>query len=221
MGYIKDYDGGTLMECAIHAALPYLGLPAMVAAQRAALDRRIRALSNAHVVHPGLPPGPRPVPIGDIPGGLLVPDELWRLQPLAVSGRRRALQCPRLCWTSGSVRHFVSWASVSTHSRRTRLTMSRHTCLGPHATVPGDCCRSVKICCWDDGFVVCARAAGVREAGWTPEAAGGPRVSLLLDRAPAPPTPANLRRFLGALLKQLQARLRGSGCAAQGVTTWD
>ena len=73
VGYIKDYDGGTLMECAIYAALPYLGLPAMVAAQRAALDRRIRALSNAHVVHPGLPPGARPVPIGDIPGGSLVP----------------------------------------------------------------------------------------------------------------------------------------------------
>lgn len=72
MGYIKDYDGGTLMECAIYAALPHLGLPAMVTAQRAALDRRIRALSNAHVVHPGLPPGPRPVPIGDIPGGLAV-----------------------------------------------------------------------------------------------------------------------------------------------------
>ncbi len=70
VGYIKDYDGGTLMECAIYATLPYLGLPAMVAAQRAALDRRIRALSNAHVVHPGLPPGARPAPIGDIPGAL-------------------------------------------------------------------------------------------------------------------------------------------------------
>ena len=54
-----------------------------------------------------------------------------------------------------------------------------------------------------------APAAGVREAGWTPEAAGGPRISLLLDRAPAPPTPANLRRFLGALLKQLQVRVLG------------
>ncbi|KAK9831383.1 hypothetical protein WJX81_008254 [Elliptochloris bilobata] len=113
VGYIKDYDGGTLMECAIHAALPYLGLPAMVAVQRAALDRHIRGLSNAHVVHPGLPPGARPIPVGNIPG--------------------------------------------------------------------------------------------VREAGWAPEAADGPCVSLLLDHAPVPPTPANLHRFLGALLKQLQA----------------
>ena len=71
VGYIKDYDGGTLMECVIHAALPYLGLPSMVAAQRAALDRRIRALSNAHIVRPGLPPGLRPLPVNDIPGAAL------------------------------------------------------------------------------------------------------------------------------------------------------
>lgn len=63
---------------------------------------------------------------------------------------------------------------------------------------------------------MCA-CAGVREAGWTPEAAGGPRVSLLLDRAPARPTPANLRRFLGALLKQLQARVHGLGFTGTDV----
>ena len=50
-----------------------------------------------------------------------------------------------------------------------------------------------------------AGAAGVKEAGWTVEAAGGLRFSLLLDHKPAPPTAANLRRFLGSLLKQLQA----------------
>ena len=80
MGYIKDYDGGTLMECVINERLPYTGFPGMIAAQRAALDRSIRALSNAHVVRPGLPafrqPGPCPgvpnaVAIADIPGGFL------------------------------------------------------------------------------------------------------------------------------------------------------
>jgi histone acetyltransferase len=55
VGYIKDYDGGTLMECVIHPRLPHTAFPAMIAAQRAALDRHIRTLSNAHVVHPGLP----------------------------------------------------------------------------------------------------------------------------------------------------------------------
>ena len=86
MGFIKDYDGGTLMECAIYAALPYLGLPAMVAAQRAALDRRIRALSNAHVVHPGLPPGRARSPSATFQVGLRSPTGPCRLQPHVVSG---------------------------------------------------------------------------------------------------------------------------------------
>ena len=82
VGWIKDYDGGTLMECVINERLPYTGFPAMIAAQRAALDRHIRALSNAHVVRPGLAafglPGPGPavpngVAIADIPGGQFVP----------------------------------------------------------------------------------------------------------------------------------------------------
>ena len=33
-GYIKDYDGGTLMECAIHSEVNYLNIPAMIALQR-------------------------------------------------------------------------------------------------------------------------------------------------------------------------------------------
>jgi len=76
VGYIKDYDGGTLMECVVHAALPYAALPAMVAAQRGALDARIRSLSNAHVVHPGLPAAPRPLPVSDIPGAALA-EHCW------------------------------------------------------------------------------------------------------------------------------------------------
>ena len=77
VGYIKDYDGGTLMECVINERLPYTGFPNMIRAQRAALDRHIRALSNAHVVRPGLtafqqlgphPAVPKAVAIADIPG---------------------------------------------------------------------------------------------------------------------------------------------------------
>lgn len=32
--YIKDYDGGTLMECRIDPKLPYTDLPAMIRCQR-------------------------------------------------------------------------------------------------------------------------------------------------------------------------------------------
>lgn len=53
-GYIKDYDGGTLMECFIHPTLPFVELPAAIAAQRTALDSAVRQYTTAHVVHPGL-----------------------------------------------------------------------------------------------------------------------------------------------------------------------
>ncbi|XP_002960878.2 histone acetyltransferase GCN5 [Selaginella moellendorffii] len=53
-GYIKDYDGGTLMECRIDPILPYIDLPAMIRLQRQAIDEKIRELSNCHIVYPGL-----------------------------------------------------------------------------------------------------------------------------------------------------------------------
>lgn len=40
-GYIKDYDGGTLMECAIHATLPFTDVPAMILHQKAALEKEV------------------------------------------------------------------------------------------------------------------------------------------------------------------------------------
>ncbi len=53
-GYIKDYDGGTLMECLLDSRIPHVDIPQMVRAQRAALDSRIRGLSQSHVVYRGL-----------------------------------------------------------------------------------------------------------------------------------------------------------------------
>lgn len=54
VGYIKDYDGGTLMESVLHKELPYTRLPQMIQAQRQAVDARVRSLSRAHVIYPGL-----------------------------------------------------------------------------------------------------------------------------------------------------------------------
>ncbi|EFJ53092.1 histone acetyltransferase [Volvox carteri f. nagariensis] len=48
-GYIKDYDGGTLMECVMHPRISYTALPDMIHRQRIALDDRIRELSQSHV----------------------------------------------------------------------------------------------------------------------------------------------------------------------------
>jgi histone acetyltransferase len=61
-GFIKDYDGGTLMECALHPKLPYADLAGMLRAQKEALDARMRELSNSHVVHAPPPRAARPLP---------------------------------------------------------------------------------------------------------------------------------------------------------------
>ncbi|KAG6551507.1 hypothetical protein Mapa_006930 [Marchantia paleacea] len=83
-GYIKDYDGGTLMECKIDPKFPYTDLPAMIRRQRQALEERIRELSNCHVVYPGLEIPKkeagiprRPLRIEDIPGESGWPPEEW------------------------------------------------------------------------------------------------------------------------------------------------
>jgi histone acetyltransferase len=76
-GYIKDYDGGTLMECVLDARVPYAALPAFLSAARAAVDARVRAVSRSHVVHAGLDHfkgggagggRPPPLPPLDVPG---------------------------------------------------------------------------------------------------------------------------------------------------------
>ena len=71
VGYIKEYDGGTIMECALSAQVSYTEFPVMIRQQRAAVDEKVREMSNSHVVYPGLaqfkgPAGPggvrKPVP---------------------------------------------------------------------------------------------------------------------------------------------------------------
>ena len=53
-GYIKDYDGGTLMECVLRHEVSYTEFPVVIRQQREALDKVVRTLSNAHVVRPGI-----------------------------------------------------------------------------------------------------------------------------------------------------------------------
>lgn len=53
-GYIKEYDGVTLMEFVIHPRINYTRLAQTVLKQRASLQARLRSISNSHVVHPPL-----------------------------------------------------------------------------------------------------------------------------------------------------------------------
>jgi len=53
-GFIKDYDGGTLMECYIHPGMDYLNVSAIVAAQRQFILDRVKELQQSDVLHSGL-----------------------------------------------------------------------------------------------------------------------------------------------------------------------
>lgn len=46
VGFIKDYDGGTLMECYIHPNMDYLNVTSIVAKQRSFLLKRLREESK-------------------------------------------------------------------------------------------------------------------------------------------------------------------------------
>lgn len=55
MGYIKDYEGGTLMQCSmLPPILRYLDLAKILLLQKAAIEKKIKLRSKAHVIRPGL-----------------------------------------------------------------------------------------------------------------------------------------------------------------------
>jgi histone acetyltransferase len=53
-GFIKDYDGGTLMECTIHPALDYLNSKRVISTQRALLLRRLYDVASGNAKVPKL-----------------------------------------------------------------------------------------------------------------------------------------------------------------------
>ena len=54
MGYIKDYDGGTLMECTINLHVNYLDIPGMLMQQRAYLLEQVKKRAKSQTIYPGL-----------------------------------------------------------------------------------------------------------------------------------------------------------------------
>lgn len=80
-GFIKDYDGGTLMECRINHKVDYKNIPAMIKAQRETVFKKIHSISNSHAVYPGLTcfkNGKKYIPIKEIKG---VTDVGWTSLP--------------------------------------------------------------------------------------------------------------------------------------------
>lgn len=52
MGYIKDYEGGTIMQCTMLPKIRYLEMGRMLLKQKEAVQAKIRAFSRSHIVHP-------------------------------------------------------------------------------------------------------------------------------------------------------------------------
>ncbi|KAE8149250.1 GCN5-related histone actyltransferase [Aspergillus avenaceus] len=52
MGYIKDYEGGTLMQCSMLPRIRYLEVGRMLLKQKEAVLARMRPLSRNHIIHP-------------------------------------------------------------------------------------------------------------------------------------------------------------------------
>jgi histone acetyltransferase len=52
MGYIKDYEGGTIMQCTMLPRVKYLEQGRMLLKQKEAVHAKIRAFSKSHIVHP-------------------------------------------------------------------------------------------------------------------------------------------------------------------------
>lgn len=54
VGFIKEYDGGTLMECEISDKAPYLNSRRFLAKHKKSLEASINSKSSLSVIHPGL-----------------------------------------------------------------------------------------------------------------------------------------------------------------------
>lgn len=54
MGYIKDYEGGTLMQCTMLPKIRYLDSNKILSLQKAAILRKIRSIGRSHIVHKGI-----------------------------------------------------------------------------------------------------------------------------------------------------------------------
>jgi len=52
MGFIKDYEGGTLMQCTMLPRIRYLEVGRMLLKQKETVQAKIRSLSKSHLVHP-------------------------------------------------------------------------------------------------------------------------------------------------------------------------
>jgi histone acetyltransferase len=69
MGYIKDYEGGTIMQCTMVDKVKYLDLVKIITSQRWAVFKKIQESVNSCKIYPGLKfTDQNPIPPEKIPG---------------------------------------------------------------------------------------------------------------------------------------------------------
>lgn len=54
VGYIKDYEGGTIMQCTMVDKVEYTKVREILSAQRGAVYEKMKEYSSAHIVYPGI-----------------------------------------------------------------------------------------------------------------------------------------------------------------------
>ena len=86
-GYIKDYEGGTIMQCTMLPKVDYTQIRDIISKQREAILEKIREKSRSHIVYQGIDfwdqvegpldpkqiPGLRTSPLIDLPFKLFIP----------------------------------------------------------------------------------------------------------------------------------------------------
>ncbi|EGX89020.1 histone acetyltransferase GCN5 [Cordyceps militaris CM01] len=92
MGYIKDYEGGTLMQCSMLPRVRYLEAGRMLLKQKEAVLAKIRPLSRSHIVHP-------PPPQWSGAGGV------HPIDPLSIPAIRATGWCPAMDEMARAPRH--------------------------------------------------------------------------------------------------------------------
>ncbi|KAL0437415.1 UNVERIFIED_CONTAM: Histone acetyltransferase GCN5, partial [Sesamum radiatum] len=180
-GYIKDYDGGILMECKIDPKLPYTDLSTMIRRQRQAIDEKIRELSNCHIVYPGIDfqkkeagIPKKSIKVEDIPGLSEFPLHINWYQCLLIDILVMPVvgTCLVIVTTGGHL--------AMVHGTRKKMNLCE-----PH---------------WDMGHGT--RLFG--EAGWTPDQYGHSRFKTVNSSTDAASHQKSLTAFMRSLIKAMQ-----------------
>jgi histone acetyltransferase len=115
-GYIKDYEGGTIMQCTMLEKLDYLNKAKVIAQQKDAILSKIREMSRSHVVYDGLnfklgPDGePTPLDPTSVPG---LRETGWTHAMSQRTAPRNAEQSIMERLLSDLQNHSVAWAFLN------------------------------------------------------------------------------------------------------------